>query len=174
MERTVVSSIEEPAVAEQRPAGVWRGRLLTLACIVALLLLIVLGYSWFHHSDRSTYSAPVARLTTNSVTYLANGGVYVVAKPDGTFIALDQQDPNRANRLDACVVRWRPDLQGGILQEDPRCGGATFDGQGNATSGGPGLLHHPVRLAGKRVVVDIRQCMAGENGVVKDCADFRQ
>jgi len=143
--------------------------------VVALALLGLVGYSCFWPNDRSTYSAPAQRLAAAGVTYIANGPLYIVAQPDGSFLALDEQDRVRDNYFSGCVVRWRGDLQGGIFQEDPRCGGATFDRAGMPVSGGAPLLRHPLRLAGKNVVVDSRQCVAPEQGPAakpQACAAF--
>ncbi len=104
---------------------------------------------------------------------MPNGMLYIVAQPDGSFLALDEQDRVAANRLNGCLVRWRPDIQPGIFQEDARCGGASFGRDGLPPSGGAGLLRHPVTVAGKNVVVDIRHCMAPEEGVVRLCKAFR-
>ncbi len=142
--------------------------------LVAVLALVYLGYSCIHQDDRSSYSAPAARLTADKVTYVANGMLYVVAQPGGGFVAVDEQDRVQANRLNGCVIRWRPDLDGGAFQEDSRCGGATFARDGSPESGGLPLLRHPVRVAGKNVVVDLRHCTAPENGLVRLCKDFHQ
>jgi len=133
--------------------------------------LILAGYSCLKPNDRSSYAAPAQRLAAapRGVTYDAIDRLYIVADPDGTFVALDEQDRMAANRQIGCVIRWRPDIEGGVFMEDPRCGGATFDRQGVPSSGGLPLLRHPTKLAGKRVVVDIRQCMAPENGAVRAC-----
>ena len=106
------------------------------------------------------------------VTYDAIDRLYIVADPDGTFVALDEQDRTAANRQNGCVIRWRSDVEGGVFLQDARCGGATFDRQGVSRSGGLPLLRHLAKLAGKRVVVDIRQCMAPENGAVRACNTF--
>ena len=143
---------------------------------VVVLLLVLLGYSCLRPNARSSYSAPAAalRAAPAGVTYAANGMLYVVAQPDGTFVAVDELDRITANRLNGCVVRWRPDLLGGVFQEDERCGGAVFERDGTARSGGLSLLRHPLRLAGKRVVVDIRQCMAPEQGPQRPCTEFHR
>jgi hypothetical protein len=142
--------------------------------VVVALALVWLGYSCIHHDDRSSYSAPAQRFIAGGVTYLANGMLYVVAEPDGGLLAIDEQDRVQANRLNGCVVRWRPDLDGGLFQEDPRCGGATFGRDGAPLNGGLALLRHPLRVAGKNVVVDIRHCTAPEDTRVRPCKDFRQ
>jgi hypothetical protein len=145
---------------------VWIG--VALAGIVAA----VVGYRCLHTTPRTSYTAPAARLATAGVTYVAFGRLYVVAQDDGTFLALDEQDRVPASRSSGCVVRWVPARDDGAFREDARCGGATFARDGSPLSGGLGLLRHPVRVAGKSVVVDIRQCMAPEDRVVKLCTAF--
>jgi hypothetical protein len=136
--------------------------------------LILVGYSCLKPNDGSNYAAPAQRLVDapQGVTYDANDRLYIVAGPDGTFVALDEQDRMAANRQNGCVIRWRPDVEGGVFMQDARCGGATFDRQGVSRSGGLPLLRHPAKITGKRVVVDIRQCMAPENGAVRACNTF--
>jgi hypothetical protein len=154
----------------------WRNRLSIVATVLIALLLVVVGYSCLNKNDRSSYSAPVQRLTAApaGVTYIPNGMLYIVAQPDSSVLALDEQDRIAANRLNGCIVRWRPDLENGVFQEDERCGGALFGRDGSPLSGGAGLLRHPVRLADKSAVVDIRHCMAPEDGAVRLCKDFRR
>ncbi len=165
--------MDEAAPAQARSR--WRSRLSIAGTILLGLVLVFVGYSCLKRNDRSSYSAPAQRLTAApaGVTYLPGGMLYIIAQPDGSFLALDEQDRNDANRLNGCVIRWRPDLQAGLFQEDQRCGGATFNRDGSVIAGGAGLLRHPVRLAGKSVVVDIRQCMAPEDATVRPCKDFR-
>lgn len=144
--------------------------------VIALvaIVLVLIGYSCLRPSDRSSYSAPAAQLAAapEGVTYVANGMLYVVAQPDGSLLALDEIDRVPGSHQSGCVVRWRPDLQGGLFMQDQRCGGATFDRTGTPPAGGLPLLRHPLRLAGKRVVVDIRHCMAPENGTTRLCKDL--
>jgi hypothetical protein len=143
---------------------------------VVVVLLGFAAYSCFWPQDRSTYSAPAAWFRQNGVTYLANGPLYVVAQPDGGFLALDETPRSHDDVLNGCVIRWRPDVDGGVFQEDQRCGGDEFNRDGTPRDAGLPMLHHPLRLAGKSVVVDIRQCVPPEAGPAappRPCSAFR-
>lgn len=112
------------------------------------------------------------QLLANGVTYVANGSLYVVAQPDGTLAALDERDRQTSHRLDGCVVRYLPGVDAGVFMEDARCGGARYNLDGSPQTGGPPLLRHSIRLAGKQAVVDIRHCTAPESGVAMSCKQF--
>ena len=163
--------VEQPAQEKRSRRRHW---LSIGATAIGAVALILAGYSGLKPNDRSSYSAPAQRLAAapRGVTYDAIDRLYIVADPDGTFVALDEQDRMAANRQNGCVIRWRSDVEGGVFLQDARCGDATFDRQGVSPSGGLPLLRHLAKLAGKRVVVDIRQCMAPENGAVRACKTF--
>jgi hypothetical protein len=166
----------EPVPTSSPPPPRWRRWLSIAATVAVCAALALVAYSCFKPSGRPTYSAPAQRLRDAGVTYVARGTLYVVAEPDGSFVALDEQERNQANRLSGCVIRWRPEVQGGVFQEDPRCGGATFDRAGASQSGGQALLRHPLKLDGKgndeRVLVQTEKCFAPENGFVRACSAF--
>ncbi|HEY7295804.1 MAG TPA: hypothetical protein VH916_12235, partial [Dehalococcoidia bacterium] len=142
-----------------RSGGRTRRWLPRLGVVALALGFAGLAWSCFAHGDHSTYSAPIARLAAASagVTYLPRGHLYIVAQPDGSLLALDEALPSPPAGTNGCGVQWRPDVAGGIFQARPGCGEATFAHDGTAPTGGVPLLRHPVRLAGKNVVVDIRQ-----------------
>ncbi len=134
-----------------------------------------LAWSFLAHGDRSHYSAPVAQLAAASagVTYLPRGHLYIVAQPDGALLALDEALPDPPAGTHGCAVEWRPDVAGGLFQARPGCGEATFARDGTAQTGGAPLLRHPLRLAGKHAVVDIRQCAAQAGGPARPCSALR-
>src|SRR5581483_6841402 len=163
------ASTAEPAAA--LAAGGLRRWLPRLGVAALALGLSALVWSCFSHGDRSSYTAPVARLTAASagVTYLPRGHLYIVAQPDGSLLALDEALPQPAAGTSGCAVEWRPELAGGSFHARPGCGDATFARDGTAQAGGAPLLRHPLRVAGKNAVVDIRQCAAGANGPARPC-----
>src|SRR5581483_4735276 len=84
------ASTAAPAVAHA--AGGLRRWLPRLGVVVLALGGSALAWSCFAHGDRSSYTAPVARLAAASagVTYLPRGHLYIVAQPDGSLLALDE------------------------------------------------------------------------------------
>jgi hypothetical protein len=167
----------EAALNDQGGVKRWLSR---AGITVMVVLALLLGYSCFWPQDRSSYTALAARLTQDGVTYVANGPLYVVLQPDGGFLALDETPRVHADFLNGCVIRWDPDQAGGVMgtfHADERCGAAVFGRDGTPVAGGLPMLRHPVRLAGKSVVVDIRQCIPPEEGpaaMPRSCSVFRR
>ncbi len=157
------------------PAGGLRRWLPRLGASALVLGASALVWSCFVHGDRSSYSAPLARLAAASagVTYLPRGHLYIVAQPNDSLLALDEALPSPPAGTGACAVEWRPDLSGGVFQARLGCGDATFARDGTAQAGGAPLLHHVVRLAGKNAVVDIRQCATQAGGPARPCVALR-
>lgn len=169
--RALATGVDEPP----RSPGRLRRWLPRFGVAVLAVGFVALAWSCFGHGDRSSYAAPVARLTAASagVTYLPRGRLYIVAQPDGSLLALDEALPEPPAGAHGCVVEWRSDVAGGVFQARSGCGAATFARDGSARSGGAPLLRHPVRLAGKSAVVDIRQCAAQAGGPARSCASLR-
>lgn len=150
----------------------WLPRLGVVALALAASALV---WSCFGHGDRSSYAAPVARLASASagVTYLPRGRLYIVAQPDGSLLALDEALPDPPAGRHGCAVQWRPDVSGGVFQARPGCGDASYARDGASRSAGAPLLRHPLKLAGKNAVVDIRQCAAEAGGPARPCTALR-
>src|SRR5579883_818173 len=111
------SRIAPPDMSTEQPAKGLRRWLPRLGVAALALGFAALIWSFVGHGDRSSYSAPVARLTAASagVTYLPRGQLYIVAQPDGSLLALDEALPEPPAGTQGCAVVWRPDPAGGVF-----------------------------------------------------------
>jgi len=134
--------------------------LLTLAAITYL------GYSCFSaRPPGTTFADDVAHYPQDSVTYLAAGRSYLVRATTGDFLALSETEPQPADRVAGCVIRYRPDLQSngetGLFRDD--CHGDLYDRAGEPlTPGQVPMQRHPVMSSEHTVVVRFGDCLSGE------------
>jgi len=159
----------EPGTVPLRPVVI-------VGAILLLCSVAYLGYSCARSSaSGGSFTAPVSRYPTGTVTYIAPARTYLVRREDSSFLALSEVEDSASDRLAGCVIRYRADLSAagvtGVFRDD--CHATLFSRDGVAIQGSaPPMQQHPVRPGKDEVVVQITMCLGGGGlGLQEPCRE---